>query len=246
MSSCPVVLIFAHPSNTDSMASFTEIVIRSADIDRVKFTDENHHSLKSQFPHLDDDTIARYLIARNNDLGKATELLSKAERWRAMHYPILKQDCMNELCKGKVYTRGVDKEGRPLLIVHAARHDPKNRSIEELCKVALWMMEHIIKRLPDDKSKYTILLDRTDAGVFNQDIEFTKHFAKLFQDQHPERLYRAIVYPSGFVFWSIWNIVKWFMDPVTREKVAPVMYLSGVQEFVDDDNIPDTMVRLIV
>jgi hypothetical protein len=144
---------------------------------------------------------------------------------------------------GVLYTHGVDKEGRPLFIVHATRHDPKNRSIEELAKAALWTVEHVLSRLPDDKTKYTVLIDRTDAGILNQDIEFTRTFSKLFQDQHPERLHRAVVYPSGLLFWSIWNVVKWFMDPVTREKIAPVYYLSGVQEYIDDDNIPAVMVR---
>lgn len=227
------------------MSAFTSITLKSTDIDRSKFTVENHNALKSQFPELDDDTIARYLIARGNDLSKATELLGKAQRWKAMHYPILKQDCLNELSKGIVYTHGVDKEGRPLFVVRTVNHDPRNRSIEELAKAVLWMVENLLRRLPDDKSKYTILIDRTDAGVFHQDVEFIRHFSKLFQDQHPERLHRAIVYPSGMVFWSLWSIVKWFVDPVTRDKVCPVMYLAGVQEFVDDDNIPSLMVSPI-
>ncbi len=32
------------------------------------------------------------------------------------------------------------------------------------------------------------------------------------------------------------------MSPVTRDKVCPVMHLSGVQEFIDDENIPASMV----
>jgi hypothetical protein len=41
------------------------------------------------------------------------------------------------------------------------------------------------------------------------------------QDLHPERLHRAIVYPTGIVFYSMWNLlVKWFMAESTREKVG--------------------------
>jgi hypothetical protein len=218
------------------------LVIRSNDIDRSKFTEANHRDLKAEFPHVDDDTIARYLIARDNDLFMANELLTKAEKWRSINYPILKQDCLGELGKGKFYTHGVDKEGRPLFIVHGIRHDPKNRNIEELAKATLWMVEQVIKRLPDNKSKYTVLMDRTDCGLTHVDLEFSKHFNKLFQDQHPERLHRAIVYPSGWIFWSIWSVVKWFLDPITREKVCPAVYLSDVQQYIDDEYIPTTMV----
>jgi hypothetical protein len=230
------------------MASFAgnSISIKSQDIDQSKFSEENHRSLKTQFPHLDDDTIARYLIARNDDLDLASELLNKSQKWRSVHFPILKQDCMGELSKAKMYTHGVDKEGRPLLIIHGIRHDPRDRDIETLAKAALWTMEQVIKRLPEDKSKYTILIDRTDCGLANQDIEFTRHFSKLFQDQHPERLNRAIVYPSGVLFWSLWNVLKWFLDPVTRGKVCPVMYFSGVQQYIDDEYIPVSMVRMFI
>lgn len=224
------------------MAAFSDIVIKSSDIDQSLFSEENHRSLKAKFPHLEDDTIARYLIARNNNLEKADELLTKSQKWRNVHFPILKQDCITELRKAKVYTHGHDKEGRPLLIVHGVRHIPGDRNMEETAKAALWMMEQVIKRLPEDKTKYTILMDRSGAGLANQDIEFTKHFTKLFQDQHPERLCRAIVYPSGLIFWSLWNVVKWFLDPVTRDKVCPIMYFSGVQQYIDDEFIPSTIV----
>jgi hypothetical protein len=227
------------------MASFAgEIDIKSRDIDRSMFSEENFRALKGQFPNCTDETIARYLIARNNDLDKATELLTKAELWRSKQYPILKQDCIGEFRKGKIYTHGFDKEGRPLYIVRAANHDPSDRDIEELAKCALWWAELVCSRLPDDKTKYTILIDRTDAGVRNQDIEFSRNFSKLFQDQYPERLNKAIVYPSGVMFWSLWNLIKWFFDPVTRNKVNPVMMLSGVREFIDDEYIPASMVSL--
>lgn len=62
------------------------------------------------------------------------------------------------------------------------------------------------------------------------------------QDLFPETLMRAIIYPSDVVFYSIWGIVKWFVDPVTREKVQPMMFLSGVEQFIDRQHIPKSMV----
>lgn len=60
---------------------------------------------------------------------------------------------------------------------------------------------------------------------------------------YPERLHRAIVYPSGMVFYAAWNlIIKWFMDQVTRDKVYPARYYSDVQELVDEKYIPKSMV----
>ena len=64
----------------------------------------------------------------------------------------------------------------------------------------------------------------------------------LIQDLFPETLMRAVIYPSDIVFYSIWAIAKWFVDPVTREKVQPMMYLSGVEQFIDRQYIPKSMV----
>lgn len=44
----------------------------------------------------------------------------------------------------------------------------------------MWWTEQAIKQLPSDKSKFSILFDRTDAPN-SQDFEFVKYFAKLFQ-----------------------------------------------------------------
>jgi hypothetical protein len=64
------------------------------------------------------------------------------------------------------------------------------------------------------------------------------------QSNFPERVHRVIVYPSGFVFYGIWNIVKWFLDPVTQAKVQPMLALSGVQQYIDDEYIPKDLVRV--
>lgn len=49
------------------------------------------------------------------------------------------------------------------------------------------------------------------------------------------------MYPSGVLFWTLWNVVKIFLDPVTRQKVSPVVYFYGVQEFIADEHIPVAM-----
>jgi hypothetical protein len=43
------------------------------------------------------------------------------------------------------------------------------------------------------------------------------------------------------VFYGIWNVAKWFLDPVTQQKVAPERYVSGVQQYIDEQYIPARM-----
>jgi hypothetical protein len=216
--------------------------IKSKDIDPAKFSFDNVVYLRGVFPNVDDDTIGRFLIARNNNREKAEALLGTTEKWRSHHFPILKQDCMNELRRAMTFSYGFDKEGRPMMIFVTRRNDPKTRDLEEMGRACIWMTEDAIRHLPDDKSKFTILFDRTDMGMDKEDITFLKNMIKTFQDKYPERLHRAIVYPSGVLFWALWNVIKFFLDPVTAAKVSPMVYLSGVQEFIDDEYIPVSMV----
>ena len=51
-------------------------------------------------------------------------------------------------------------------------------------------------------------------------------------------MHRAIIYPTGLVFYGLWNVIKWFLDPVTQSKAAPIIYQSGVQYYIDPEHIP--------
>lgn len=59
-----------------------------------------------------------------------------------------------------------------------------------------------------------------------------------FQNNFPERLHRAVIYPTGLVFYGLWNVIKWFLDPVTQSKAAPVIYQSGLQSYIDPEHLP--------
>ncbi len=226
------------------MASFTqEVSIKSSDILalRAKYSDANVLKMKETFHNIDDDTIARFLIARNNDISKATELLTANIQWRAANVPVTKASCITEIKKGKLYHYGYDKENHPLLVYTTTKHFNNDRDIDEVVRMATWWIEKLVKELPSDKTKYTLLIDRTGQTNENSDVELVRAVGKILQDNYPERLYRCIVYPSGLVFWSLWNIIKWFLDPVTQAKVQPMMYFSGVQEFINDEYIPKNM-----
>ncbi len=53
-----------------------------------------------------------------------------------------------------------------------------------------------------------------------------------------------MLFLGGFVFYGVWNMIKWFLDPVTQAKVQPMLALSGVQQYIDDEFIPRDMVRV--
>jgi hypothetical protein len=219
----------------------------------------------------------RFLLARNGDVAAATELLRNHLIWKAANMPVSKATCLNEMRKGKLYMHGFDKEGHPLMIWRASRHNALERDMDEMLRMCIWWFQYVrfIYRvsaifyllllfqadsvMPPNKSKLTMLCDRSDYGSNSSDIEFVKASSKVMQDNFPERLHKCIIYPSGLVcklylrivhncidfwvqvFWGLWNVVKWFLDPVTQAKASPIVYLSGVQQFIDDEYIPERL-----
>lgn len=240
-----VALLFFDSHKMSAFAS-QGINITSNDIDASKFTKASLDRMRTAFPGQNDTALARFLIARNDDVGKATELLSAHLAWRSEHLPIFKSSCMNELVKAKLYNHGFDKEGHPLVIWKTSRNIAKERDIKEMGDMIIWWLEYLEANSPADKSKVTILMDRSGYTQANSDLEFIKSFSKVlqvrsnfdiffispitlschncvttyFQDNYPEKVYRVIVYPSGIVFYGIWNIVKFFLDPVTQVSVC--------------------------
>ena len=86
--------------------------LSSTDIDVTKVTLESFQAMKEFFPEDSDETIVRYLIARNNNVQKAKDLLTECHSTRQKLFPVLKDDCGKEFPIGKLYCNGYDKEGK--------------------------------------------------------------------------------------------------------------------------------------
>ena len=158
----------------------TSMVIKSKDIDLNKFSEENLILMRNAYPGVCDDILARYLIARNNDFEKASEQYTRAMNYRREYFPILKTSCLKEISTGKLYIRGTDKEGRPLLVFRSRMSFPKERDLEEASRMLIWFAEHVSKRMPANMSKYTLLIDRTEHKSENTDMDLLKHLTGKF------------------------------------------------------------------
>lgn len=154
--------------------------LKSADIDKGEFSEESLRQLHSDFPLESLDTLARYLIARKDDVKAAAEQLRRAQTWQEKHSPILKRQCIGEIRKGKVYVRGVDKEGRPLLVITSRLHNPNERDVHEMLLMTLWFTEIAIARMPPHMTKFTVLIDR-EGYEHAGDSEFMQLLSEVFQ-----------------------------------------------------------------
>ena len=136
---------------------------------------------------------------------------------------------------------GYDKQGRPLIIYEPALNDPKTRNLDQMAKMFLWWMQYAVTKLPDHKTKFTVLINRINSGKKNFDPDLSKALSGVFQDNFPERLHQCVIYPTGFVFYSMWKLVSIFLDPVTKQKMKPCLYPSALKDYISEEYIPVAM-----
>jgi hypothetical protein len=156
-----------------------EVKLKCTDIDSLRYSAANVVTLREQYPNKSDDTLARYLVANNNDVVAASVQLQKADALSAEYANIKMSRCITEIAKGEAYIHGEDRDGRPLIVVNARLHDPVNRNVKESVLMTLWWTEQAIARLPEKHSRFTILLDR-DNCENAADTEYMQALAQVF------------------------------------------------------------------
>ena len=80
-----------------------------------------------------------------------------------------------------VVLAGCDNEGHPLLIWRSSRHEAADRDMEEMLRLITWWFQYVDHTMPEDKSKITLLCDRSDYKSSNSDMEFIKAAANVLQ-----------------------------------------------------------------
>jgi hypothetical protein len=214
--------------------------IQSRDVDLTKCKIGDLALMKQSFPDETDETVARFFLARDGNVGKATALLRDHIAWRSQIPPIFKSDITKEMRPGKLYVHGTDKLGHPLLVWTSNRHNRLDRDIKDMEKLFLWWIEEAIRRMPRSVSKFSVLMNRANSSG-KPDVELGKTLAGVFQNNFPERIARFVSYPSGFLETSIWAAFKWLADPATREKVVLARNFNQVKEFIDEKYLPTEM-----
>ena len=92
-----------------------------------------------------------------------------------------------------------------------------------------------------DTDGKAIMIFYIDGGS-KFDMQLVKKFAKTMSDNYPERCFKALVFPGTPLAFTLWNIVSWFFDARTREKVTIVPNKTegrdAFAELINDDQLP--------
>uniref|UniRef100_A0A0D6R3Y5 CRAL-TRIO domain-containing protein n=1 Tax=Araucaria cunninghamii TaxID=56994 RepID=A0A0D6R3Y5_ARACU len=185
---------------------------------------------------VDDPTLRRFLYARESDVQNACNLYLKYRKWRQTFVPfgyVSERMISNELKKNLVSMQGFDKKGRPIAVIHLARHKPCHKTIEDLKRLFVYVFDKMSSSASRGQGKFCIIADLDGWTYKNVDIHGCLAVLEILQDYYPERLGKVFVIHMPYIFWAAWNIVYPFIDRRTREKVL----------LIDNKHIQKTLLK---
>lgn len=192
----------------------------------------------------EDMTLYRFLQARKWIVEDAWEMLKNHLVWRSETFPIPKSRWINDpffKAGSCLLGSGIDAGNRPIIVMKSGRFPVAKRNLEDCIAGFIALMTEMTN-VSGVHTRFTVLYDRQDfVKKDNLDLDLLKGIAKVLSDNNPESLERACVYPCGPLLRGLWQIVKWFFDPVTRKKITLLGNPEAFREYVPDKQLMDDM-----
>ncbi|KAL8915554.1 MAG: hypothetical protein Q9171_000119 [Xanthocarpia ochracea] len=208
-----------------------------------------------------DGLLLRFLRARKWDVHNALVMLIATMNWRLQEVhvdDIMKkgeaqamkdtsnndatvrkeaQDFLAQLKLGKSFLHGTDKEGRPMCFVRVRLHRQGEQSETSLERYTVYTIETARLLLATHVDTAAIVFDMTGFSMANMDYGPVKFMIKCFEANYPESLGVVLVHKSPWIFQSIWNIIKGWLDPVVASKVHFTKNIDELEQFVEKSHI---------
>ncbi|KAL4990337.1 hypothetical protein BDW68DRAFT_39837 [Aspergillus falconensis] len=209
-----------------------------------------------------DSLLLRFLRARKWDVKKALMMLISTIRWRLFDAKVdedimvngehlaleqLKgsdptekkkgEDFLKQFRLGKSFLHGVDKLGRPICYVRVRLHRAGDQDIEALDRFTVYTIESARMMLAPPVETACVIFDMTDFSLANMDYHPVKFMIKCFEANYPESLGVVLIHKAPWIFSSIWNVIKGWLDPVVAAKIQFTKTQQDLEEFIPKSRI---------
>ncbi|CAM9258033.1 unnamed protein product [Chrysoparadoxa australica] len=177
-------------------------------------------------------------------------MLDAALKWREdfnvkeiMHDPEELARLRKENATGKGYMRGVDKLGRPVMVLRPAVENTWDYTGN--MKHLTYNMERariMLQERTEGKGKLCILIDFTGYAISNAPpMKTSKQTLKILQAYYPETLGRCFLISPPWLFSKFFSVISPFIDKVTREKVV---FVTDMEDHEDVLNLEEVEAAL--
>lgn len=190
--------------------------------------------------------LIRVLRARNWDLEAAEAMIRATAKWRQDFgvSAVVRGECEEviaaEIATGKMYLRGKDLQGRPILYMRPRCENTYNHHgslqllvycMERACSYIERRWRQELEAVPDGSpaaamqaegcdGKLVVIADFAACSLLQHiSMRTTIDTLTIVQDHYPERLGQAFIMDPPWGFSSFWQAVSPFIDPVTSQKI---------------------------
>lgn len=186
-----------------------------------------------------EETLLRFLNARQGNILKAAAFLKEDAGWRAAQTidELREQDAAAVLgCDPAVlrrvvpaaYGNGCDREGHPLVFRHFGAQCKlksllEHTSVQHLARYNAWLNEQLTLCLRDASAKrWTIVIDALGwhVGLFDSTaFRVLRSMSETDANHYPERLASILVINAPPMLAGAWRVIRTWLDEVTRAKI---------------------------
>ncbi|KAF3987497.1 hypothetical protein FT663_03900 [Candidozyma haemuli var. vulneris] len=204
-----------------------------------------------------DNDILRFVRARKFKVEETIIMAFKCLDWKSTDFPvekytiegdlgISKDENLKQLSEafgmGKVYLRGTDREGGPICVIRVRKHFGSQCPHKDFERFIVLMLEWFrlgLKPYTMGSDGANILFDLTGISLKNIDLAAVKFLAKAFEANYPESLTAIWIHNAPWVFFTVWKLIRGWLDPVVASKVHFTNSAEDLEKFVDRKFIPD-------
>jgi hypothetical protein len=123
---------------------------------------------------------------------------------------------------GKMYVRGFDKEGVPLIYMKPVKENTKDHTGN--IKHLVYSMERAVACMEakgQGNTKLSLVIDYDGyTSAHAPPMKTALETLNILQSHYPERLKHAYCVRAPFIFYAFFKMVSPFIDPVTRAKIG--------------------------
>ncbi|KAI8821290.1 CRAL-TRIO domain-containing protein [Fimicolochytrium jonesii] len=207
-----------------------------------KHVREDPTFLKLRSQELTDWWLVKFFDGARGNTELALKMLERTLQWRIDYkYSSLRtEDFSADHATGKLYFHHFTKDSTPVLIWRICRHkaDPKN--VEHTVRFIVSFLEKGTRE-GIITSRLTLLIDR--VGSVNENVEgiaFFRSLTHVLQTHFPEMLQRLVIFPTNWLLWTVWKVVKPFLDASVVERLSllgPKEYKQVLQDLISAEHL---------
>eukprot|EP00172_Hildenbrandia_rubra_P000183 Plantae.Rhodophyta-Hildenbrandia_rubra.ctg10812.p1 GENE.Plantae.Rhodophyta-Hildenbrandia_rubra.ctg10812~~Plantae.Rhodophyta-Hildenbrandia_rubra.ctg10812.p1 ORF type:complete len:273 (+),score=81.14 Plantae.Rhodophyta-Hildenbrandia_rubra.ctg10812:41-859(+) len=171
---------------------------------------------------LDDACLSRFLIARNNNMNKAWDMLYSCMKWRREFKvaSLIRGEGDNDVLvkregeSGKIVVMRGGRNGEAVVLMRPGFENSKDAKGN--VKFLVWSLE----RACAIGDRWIVIVDYNGYSWSNApSMAVARETVRILQTCYPERLKKAILVEPPGLFWMGWKVLKHFVDPITRDKL---------------------------